>query len=96
MRQSRPIFQPRTNQSKSNDSDSDGIPDGWELGNGLDPTDPWDARLDFDFDGLDLDQSGDGIYERLWTNLDEFRYIERTEDGYNSTIPTLEILMATV
>ena len=74
---------------KSNDSDSDGIPDGWELGNGLDPTDPWDARLDFDFDGLDLDQSGDGIYERLWTNLDEFRYVERTEEGYNSTNPNV-------
>ncbi|MEC8353875.1 MAG: hypothetical protein VXZ47_06010 [Candidatus Thermoplasmatota archaeon] len=72
---------------KSNDSDSDGIPDGWEIGNGLDPTDPWDALLDFDFDGLDLDQSGDGIYERLWTNLDEFRYVERTEEGYNSTNP---------
>ena len=26
-----------------------------------------DALLDFDFDGLDLDQ-WDGIYERLWTN----------------------------
>ena len=72
---------------KSNDSDSDGIPDGWEVGNGLDPTDPWDARLDFDFDGLDLDQSGDGILERLWTNLDEYRYVERTVDGYNSTDP---------
>ncbi len=73
----------------SNDSDSDGIPDGWELGNGLDPTDPWDALLDFDFDGLDLDQSNDGIFERLWTNIDEFRYEKRTDNGFNSTDPKL-------
>ena len=73
----------------SNDSDNDGMPDGWELGNGLDPTDPWDALLDLDFDGLDLDQSGDGILERLWTNLDEYRYIERTEEGFNSTNPNV-------
>ncbi|MBL6891131.1 MAG: hypothetical protein ISR22_03680 [Candidatus Poseidoniaceae archaeon] len=71
----------------SNDSDSDGIPDGWELGNGLDPTDPWDGLLDFDFDGVDLDQSGDGVIERLWTNIDEYRYEARTPEGYNSTNP---------
>ena len=74
---------------KSNDSDGDGMPDGWEIGNNLDPTDPWDALLDFDYDGLDLDQSGDGILERLWTNLDEFRYVERTDDGFNSTNPNV-------
>jgi hypothetical protein len=73
----------------SNDSDNDGIPDGWELGNGMDPTDPWDALLDFDLDGIDLDQSEDGFIERLWTNIDEYRYIERTEDGYNSTNPQI-------
>ena len=28
-------------------------------------------------------------YERLWTNLDEFRYVERTEEGYNSTNPNV-------
>ena len=32
----------------SNDSDNDGILDGWELANGLDPTDPYDAMLDPD------------------------------------------------
>ena len=71
----------------SNDSDGDGIPDGWELGNGMDPTDPWDSLLDFDIDGIDLDQSGDGILERLWTNIDEYQYQARTTDGYNSTNP---------
>ena len=71
----------------SNDSDNDGILDGWELANGLDPTDPYDAMLDPDSDGLNLDASQDGSNERLWTNLDEFRYIATSADGYNSTDP---------
>ena len=40
------------------DSDGDGIPDDWEIANGLDPNDPNDAGQDPDFDGA--------------TNLDEF------------------------
>jgi len=71
----------------ANDSDSDGMPDGWEVVHGLDPTDPWDALYDPDSDGLDLDQSGDMNLERLWTNLDEFRYVASTPDGYNATDP---------
>ena len=71
----------------ANDSDNDGMPDGWEVANGLDPTDPWDALLDMDGDGLDLDQQSDGFLERLWTNLDEFRYVKTTAEGYNSTNP---------
>ena len=71
----------------ANDSDADGMPDGWEVVHGLDPTDPWDARYDTDSDGLDLDQSGDMNLERLWTNLDEFRYTATTPQGYNSTDP---------
>lgn len=42
------------------DSDNDGIPDNWELDNGMNPTDPIDALLDFDNDTL--------------TNLQEFSY----------------------
>ncbi|MCP5525324.1 MAG: lamin tail domain-containing protein [Verrucomicrobiales bacterium] len=34
------------------DRDVDGLPDGWEEANGLDPDDPDDAELDFDDDGL--------------------------------------------
>lgn len=34
------------------DRDGDGVPDDWELENGLDPTDPSDAELDSDGDGL--------------------------------------------
>jgi hypothetical protein len=47
--------------------------------------DPWDALLDGDVDGLDLNQ--DGSLDRLWTNLEEYRFIARSEDGYNSTLP---------
>lgn len=69
----------------ANDSDSDGMPDGWELAYGLDPTDPWDALLDGDVDGLRLN-GGDEL-DRWWTNLEEYRYVARTVDGYNSTMP---------
>lgn len=74
----------------ANDSDADGMPDGWEVVNGLDPTDPWDALYDTDGDGIDLDQNGDFSLDRLWTNLDEFRYEKTTPDGYDSTTPTAD------
>ena len=69
----------------ANDSDADGMLDGWEVRYGLDPTDPWDALLDADADGVNLDS--DPINERLWRNLDEFRYTATTANGYNATDP---------
>ena len=69
----------------ANDSDSDGMPDGWEITYGLDPTDPWDAMLDGDVDGLRLNGGTD--LDRWWTNLEEYRYIARTDSGFNSTLP---------
>ncbi|MCB9552440.1 MAG: hypothetical protein H6705_11255 [Myxococcales bacterium] len=38
------------------DRDGDGLPDEWEVQNGLDPDDPGDALLDVDLDGLDAVQ----------------------------------------
>jgi len=48
------------NISGFNDTDLDGLPDEWELDNGLNPSDSNDAILDGDSDGL--------------TNLEEFQY----------------------
>ena len=71
----------------SNDSDFDGIPDGWEYIYGLDPTDPWDAELDLDGDGVNMDFNQDAMNERNWTNLLEYRYTPISAQGSNSTDP---------
>ena len=42
----------KTQVIRSEDSDGDGLPDDWELENGLDPNDPNDAGYDPDEDGL--------------------------------------------
>ena len=39
-------------QAKGDDSDNDGIPDIWEIANGLDPLEATDATKDTDQDGL--------------------------------------------
>lgn len=36
----------------SNDADNDGLPDGWELGHGLNPNNAIDAVEDYDHDGI--------------------------------------------
>lgn len=47
------------NFTVANDTDGDGIPDAYEIANGMNPNDPNDAALDFDGDGM--------------TNLQEYR-----------------------
>ncbi len=55
------------------DSDSDGMPDGWEAWYGLDPGDAADAALDLDSDGYDANRDDELSPEEKFTNLEEFR-----------------------
>jgi hypothetical protein len=72
---------------QSSDSDLDGIPDGWEFIHGLDPTDPYDNDRDADADGVFYNPgTGEGI-DRSWTNLDEYRFITSSDNGFNGTDP---------
>ena len=73
----------------SNDSDSDGMPDGWEFIFGLDPTNPYDGEEDSDADGVNFNPDDDDYFDRSWSNLDEFRYVASTEQGWNSTNPQM-------
>ncbi len=71
----------------NNDSDLDGMPDGWEIAHGLDPTDPFDRDEDLDVDGVNLNPYVDDILDHNWTNLDEFRYLAIVPEGFNGTDP---------
>ncbi|MFQ3344067.1 MAG: hypothetical protein ACKVI6_03200 [Candidatus Poseidoniales archaeon] len=71
----------------SNDSDLDGMSDGWEFVNGLDPTDPYDGERDMDNDGVQYISEDGNLFDRLWTNLDEFRFSSVANFGDNSTDP---------
>ncbi|MDP6905789.1 MAG: hypothetical protein QF440_00030, partial [Candidatus Thalassarchaeaceae archaeon] len=73
----------------SNDSDADGMPDGWEFIYGLDPTNPYDRDDDSDADGVNFDPSVDDYFDRSWSNLDEFRYVASTPQGWNTTNPLI-------
>lgn len=52
----RPLGEPagtsRLDLTLGADTDGDGLPDAWETGNGLNPTDPSDANRDSDGDGI--------------------------------------------
>jgi hypothetical protein len=58
----------------TDDRDGDGMPDAWELANGLDPDNPLDALLDADGDGM--------------SNRDEFR--AGTDPGLETSVLALE------
>ena len=71
---------------KSIDSDLDGMPDGWEFVYGLDPTDPYDRVRDADADGVYFDIDGVS-FNREWSNLDEYRFVNTSEGGFSGTDP---------
>ena len=51
------------------DSDNDQMPDGWEASMGLDPTFRFNADLDPDMDGYDIDGDGSVTYPQLEVDL---------------------------
>jgi hypothetical protein len=56
----------------SNDTDGDGMPDGWEIHYSLNATDPDDRLLDLDNDGLqNLQEFWNGTNPRRWDTDDE-------------------------
>ena len=71
---------------KSIDSDLDGMSDGWEFVYGLDPTDPYDRVRDADADGVYFDIDGVS-FNREWSNLDEYRFVNTSEGGFSGTDP---------
>ena len=71
----------------SDDSDFDGMPDGWEYVHGLDPTDPFDRERDADADGVSFPLIDGTIFIREWSNLEEFRYVNTSQFGTNGTDP---------
>ncbi len=71
------------------DTDGDGLPDGWEVDNSLDPTDPMDAEDDNDYFGGEEFATGK-IVEIPYTNFDEYyrlAYVDE-ETGENVYLAT--------
>jgi hypothetical protein len=74
------------------DTDADGLPDGWEVDNRMDPADPRDAELDSDY--WDGEQYSDysAVPEDHYNNYDEYYryYMTDQESGrviYRATDP---------
>ena len=67
----------------NNDTDGDGMPDGWEGYYNLKPKDPSDADQDFDEDGYDINRDGFISSIESYTNLEEF--LNNTEPNNNDT-----------
>jgi hypothetical protein len=71
------------------DTDGDGLPDGWEVDNSMDPTDPYDAQEDDDYFGGEEFSQGTQV-EVPYTNYDEYyrlAYVDE-ETGENVYLPT--------
>jgi hypothetical protein len=76
------------------DSDGDGLPDGWEMENQMDPTDPSDAELDNDYYGGEEYATYSQV-DPPYTNYDEYYRLygidaETGENLYRATNPNDE------
>ena len=71
------------------DSDGDGLPDGWEVDNSLDPRDPKDADEDNDYFGGE-EYSAYSQVDSPYTNYDEYFRVAyvNSDTGENVYIPT--------
>ena len=67
----------------NNDTDGDGMLDGWEAYYDLQPTDPSDADQDSDSDGYDSNRDGFVSSLEGYTNLEEF--LNNTSPDNNDT-----------
>ena len=67
----------------NNDTDGDGLPDGWEGYYGLNPTSASDANEDFDGDGYDSNRDGFITQSEKFTNYEEF--MNNTAPNSNDT-----------
>ena len=67
----------------NNDTDGDGMPDGWETFHGLKPLDSSDANEDYDEDGYDINRDGFTSSFESFTNLEEF--MNNTSPSHNDT-----------
>ena len=66
-----------------NDTDGDGMPDGWEVLYGLNPLSPSDADDDIDGDGWDFNRNFIITKDENFTNLQE--YLNGTDPRNNDT-----------
>ncbi len=67
----------------NNDTDGDGMLDGWEGYYNLQPNDPSDAEQDFDEDGYDANRDGFISSIESYTNIEEF--LNNTDPTNNDT-----------
>ncbi len=66
------------------DSDGDGMPDDWEIQNGLNPNDPNDASADFDNDGLTNYEEYN--VQRTYSRSSDPNNIDTDNDGFSDKV----------